>query len=467
MIELFFNLKLKGDDLLLGRKHIRVRSDAEDNTHMKSKIAYDLLNKWNIPSIQETYCELYINEEYFGLYFLLDTIKSNWIIKTYNLPTDEEVETLFYCKNTHTRFINGDECYNDNDKTANYTKPFENFIEKIKASESIDDIKKFMNIDLLMKNLAIEFLFGSHDHFILTGHNFYMYQRKDGIWDMILVDFDSDLGSSLYAYFLYALKINIDEYGYRLKLEDMLRSENRLIDIVYTKDKTAFKKALREIMITGFNPDALFKRIEELKEFIAPYVKKTTTPRPDGRLPGVINFKGSNNHHTYEDFEAVSRLENTSPVVPSLKSWIKNRFEFACEEYGLDKEEILREAAKFRGEILDEPENEKEDLFQNNEVEIDNESRISVSIEEITETENDDLENEYLDDKEMEVTGEIDDLENEYLDDKEMEVTGEIENAEDLDDEEYDDLENTEEDEEVEIEINEEIEDAEDSADEE
>lgn len=341
---------------MLGHKQLRLRADGSDYTHIRSKIAYDLLNVLGFISIQENYCELYINDEYFGLYMLKDTIKTNWIKKVYDLPEDEEVDTLYYCK-SNVKFNKGEMCDNENDKFANYTQPFDELVEKIQLSESIDDLNKFMNVELLMRNIAIEFLYGSHDHFVISGHNFYLYQKKDGIWDMILVDFDSEFGSGYHTYFKYVLHQDYEDYGYRLSLEQMKNLKNKqhkILDIVYTKDNTYFKKVLREIMVTGFNPDVLFKRIDEIKEFIAPYVKKATTPRADGRLPGVISFDGTDTTHTYADFEAVSNIENTSPSVPSLKSWIQNRFDFACEEYGFDKDEILKEAAIFRGEYENE-----------------------------------------------------------------------------------------------------------------
>jgi len=345
-----FNLKLKGDDLLLDRKQIRLRADATDTTHVRSKLAYDLLNNWGLPSIQESYCEFYLNGEYFGLYYLQDALKGNWIRKTYGLPADEEVETLFNCRKDGVNLVKGDVCLNTNENTANYTEPFEQLLDNIENATSIEDLEKFMNVDLLMKNLAIEFLFGSFDHYIIQGHNFFMYQRNDGIWDMILVDFDSEFGSALYIYTTFVLQYNTPELGYRLKFEDMPKPGKKLLDIVYFKDNSLFKKAIRELMVTGFNPDNTFKRIDELKEFIDPYVKKSLTPRADGRLPGVINFKGQDNTHTYEDFNSHFSIEPENPMVPSLKGWIKNRFEFACEEYGFDPEDILREAAAYRGE---------------------------------------------------------------------------------------------------------------------
>jgi len=345
-----FNLKLKGNDLLLDRKQLRLRPDAGDPTHMKSKIAYDLLNNWGIPSVQESYCEFYLNGEYFGLYFLQDALKTRWIKKTYHLPEDEEVETLYYCKKDGVNLVKGDVCFNQNDKTGNYTEPFEELLDKIEASTSVQDLEKFMNVDLLMKNLAFEFLLGSFDHFVIQGHNFYMYQRKDGIWDMILVDFDAEFGSSFYIYLKFVLNYDIENYGYQLRFDDMPKPGKKILDAAYFNDKTYFKKALHELMVTGFNPDALFKRIDELKEFIAPYVEKTVTLREDGRLPGTINFKGTPSTHTFQDFQAGTELEPTNPFSPPLKGWIQNRFEFACQEYGFDPEEIRKEAAEYRGE---------------------------------------------------------------------------------------------------------------------
>jgi len=346
-----YNLKLNGNDLFLNRKQIRLRPDANDSSYMRSKVAYDLLNNWGIPSIQESYCEFYLNGEYFGLYFLQDSLKPSWIKKTYGISEDKEVETLYYCRTDGVNLVKGDNCYNENENAANYTQPFEEFLDKIEKAKTIEDLEKFMNVDLLMKNLAIEFLFGSFDHFLIQGHNFYVYQREDGIWDMILVDFDAEFGSFLYGFSTLILqRPNVPQYGYRYKFEDMPKPGKILLDAAYFNDNSLFIKALRELMVTGFNPDNLFDRIDELEKFIIPYVKKTVTPREDGRLPGVINFKGSDYTRTYEDFIFdVESFEPNNPMTPTFRSWIINRFVFACEEYGFDKEEILKEAAEFRG----------------------------------------------------------------------------------------------------------------------
>jgi len=444
-----FNLKLKGDDLLLDRKQLRLRPDASDTTHMKSKIAIDLINNWGLPSVQASYVELYLNDEYFGLYYLQDTIKGNWIRKIYGLPDDEEVETLFNCRKDGVNLAIGDVCENTNDNAGNYTEPFEQLLEQIDGAKTVEDLEKFMNVDLLMKDLAIEFLYGSFDHYIIQGHNFYLYQKSDGIWDMILVDFDSDFGSALYPFLKFVLQYDIEEYGYTLKFEDMPKPGKKLLESAYFNDNTRFKEALRELMVTGFNPDALFKRIEELKEFIAPYVKKATTLRPDGRLPGTVNLKGTDNTHSYDDFLAVSNIENTNPMVPSLKSWIKNRFEFACKEYGFDPEEILKEAAEFRGEEYVPGDDAETDAIETEAVETDVEGVENDAETEAVETEAVENDVEDAEDAEdVEKSAEEDDVDGNIDDEEdsadEVEVSANAEDEEDSADDDDADAEEVE-----------------------
>ncbi len=42
------------------------------------------------------------------------------------------------------------------------------------------------------------------------------------------------------------------------------------------------------------NPATLFPHIDELKQFIRPYIEIEKTPDANGRLPGKLNKKGLN-----------------------------------------------------------------------------------------------------------------------------------------------------------------------------
>ncbi|KAG4103472.1 hypothetical protein H8356DRAFT_1072964 [Neocallimastix lanati (nom. inval.)] len=51
-----------------------------------------------------------------------------------------------------------------------------------------------------------------------------------------------------------------------------------------------------------------FKRIDEIKEFISPYVKEDRTPDENGKLPGRINEASLNYDYSYEHFEGVTEF---------------------------------------------------------------------------------------------------------------------------------------------------------------
>ncbi|KAG4088829.1 hypothetical protein H8356DRAFT_957743 [Neocallimastix lanati (nom. inval.)] len=342
-----FNLKLNKNDRLFNTKNIKLRPDTTDFTSMRTKIAMELLYKWNLPSPHSTYIELYINDKYFGLYYLEDGVKPNWIKNMYELPKDEEITTLFNCKKDGAlmNLETANHCFNSNDDYANYTQPIDEAFGAIEKATSIEDLKKVINIDQFIKNIAIEFLFGSYDHFIVHAHNYLLYKKADGIWDMILVDFDNELGNGLLSSWSFVLNRTADDIT-KIKLEEMPKEESNIFNVAILKDQTLFKKALHELLVTGFNPDFIFPRIEEIKKLITPYVEKSITPNEDGSYPGVINLIGSPSVHTLKDFEDSFTSEDQMKI--GLKTWIQKRFEFACETYGFDKDEILKEAAEYR-----------------------------------------------------------------------------------------------------------------------
>ncbi|OUM64688.1 hypothetical protein PIROE2DRAFT_69196, partial [Piromyces sp. E2] len=110
-----FNIKF--DKKFLGRKSFKLRPDSGDASKIRSKLCCDIVNRLGLPSIQGGYARLYMNGEFWGLYVLMDSIKTSWIKNTFN-PSEKEVTTLFQCKsggfNFKTSSVNN--CINANDE---------------------------------------------------------------------------------------------------------------------------------------------------------------------------------------------------------------------------------------------------------------------------------------------------------------------------------------------------------------
>jgi len=359
-----FNIKL--DKKFLGRKNIRLRPDDSDKSHLHSKISCDIANRMGVPSIQASFARLYMNGEYWGLYTLLDAIKPSWIKNTFN-PSEKEITTLFQCKDRGMNFKVGssNKCYNAND---DYPKMdvLEEFIKEANKCKTATELEEIMDVEVFLKYMAFEWLIGSSDQFLVNGHNFYLYKREtDGKWLIIEHDYDNTFGTGANASLWMGKGSNQDGssnksnnnnrggMGMNGMIGGSFARTNEpiqysfadwemnipIVNILVHQNKEQFKNIVHEILVSAFNPVLLNEHIDELKEFLIPYVEEDSTPGKDGRLPGRINKKGSKHNTT------VSVFKNN--IESSLKKWIETKFEVACSNYGFDQEEILTEATKY------------------------------------------------------------------------------------------------------------------------
>jgi len=336
-----FNLKF--DKKFLGRKNFKLRPDSGDSSKMRSKLCCDVANRLGLPSIQGSYARLYMNGEFWGLYVFMDSVKTSWIKNTFN-PSAKEVTSLYQCKNGGFNFKNTYSCKNANDDYPDMSL-FKTFVSQVNNARTISDLEKIMDVDVFLKYLAFEWLIGSFDHFLYYGHNFDWYKREgDGKWVVIYYDYDNTFGHGVSAGLWANKGLNQDGTGANRGNQPVYYTfadwENNIpiIKILVHQNKNRFKKVVREVLVQAFNPNVLNSRISEIKEFLIPYVKEDFT-KVNGKYPGRINNSGSKTSTSFSSFE--NNIEN------NLKSWIKTKFEVACDNYGFNKNEILSESSSF------------------------------------------------------------------------------------------------------------------------
>jgi len=339
-----FNLKF--DKKFLNRKNFKLRPDPGDSSRLRSKICCDILNRLGVPSVQGTYARLYMNNQYWGLYTLMDSIKTSWIKQTFN-PSEKEVTTLIQCKSGgfHLKPNSSYACINANDDYPDMSK-FSTFISNVNNAKTVSDIEKYMDVDIFLKHIAFEWLIGSFDHFMIYGHNFNWYRREsDGKWIIIYYDFDNTFGNGISSSLWSSKTSNQDGTAFNrnksyvdFTLADWEKNIPILKKLIFN-NKTKFKQIVRDVLVQAFNPDILNPHIDEIKTFLNQYVKEDCTKGSDGKYPGRINKKGTQKTPSFSSFE--NNIEN------SLKTWIKNKFNVAISNYSLNKSDILAESAKF------------------------------------------------------------------------------------------------------------------------
>lgn len=344
-----FNINLNEE--YNNRKSFRLRADVNDKSYLRQKILTDIANRVGLPSIQSTYVRLTINGNLYGLYKLMDTFKPVNIINLYNIDTDKKELELYQCKNDGFTFTSetASLCTNDSNDDETQMEVFNQFIAQVEEAKTIEDLDQIMNVDIFLKYLALDWLVGSFDHFMVLGHNFYFYKNEiNGKWDIMYYDYDNTFGQGLGAWAWYNGK-NEGVTDFTKLSFKQFSNDQRVLDVLVNNDDTRFKKNLKEVLTYGFNPVLLEAHIDDLKALISPYVKEDFTPI-DGELPGRVNKKGFPMDSSYELYEKNSEFESTVYVeidpelTPGLKAWIEDSFNNACELYKFDKEQILKDA---------------------------------------------------------------------------------------------------------------------------
>lgn len=336
-----FNFKLSKK--FLGRKNLRLRPEVFDPAHVRSKIACDIFNRAGLPSVQSTFAEFYVNDKYFGLYTLMDSIKPKWIEYVYGI---DHTKNLYQCKNNgeHLMIGDGQKCENEDDNLANNTEPLEDLIVKINSATTIEEVEKYLDVDNFLTGIALEWLIGSFDHFLILGHNFYLYQREsDGKFEIIHYDFDTTfgIGAGTFWWDMHGIHYeNLEVYDMTIKQYDI---GIPILTTLIHNDDTRFKAIVRKILVNAFNPVLLEQHFNDIQGYLYNYVVKDYTPNEEGKYPGRINEIGQKTIPYIEWFKENLFYTKENDVI-GLLDWITKRFNSACEIYGFDKDEINAEA---------------------------------------------------------------------------------------------------------------------------
>jgi len=315
-----FNLKIRGGKDLYGRKQFKLRSDINEPTFLRTKLISDMHNRMNLPSISANYAELYINDEYMGLFVVNDAFKESWIEYVYS---EKNTSTLYKCELIRELTVeNSEGCVNENKDIIDNSE-WISFLSAIENAKTPSDLEDIFEIDHFLKEMALDYLLGSWDH-ITNRHNYYMYKQPNGKWIYLSQDFDHDFGQPIKP-----VGIPFTEY-----YEETLH----IIDILILDEPQRFEKALIEVVKDTFNPSILFPHIDELKKFIRPYVEKDKTPGSNGKYPGRLNQLTVVEEYSIEQWDAYSEFTTgmADSVVFGLKYWILMKYRSVCSIYNME-----------------------------------------------------------------------------------------------------------------------------------
>jgi spore coat protein CotH len=185
----------------LGLKSIALDNMAQDASMMKERLSMELFAKMNLPAPREVNARLYVNDEYAGLYTVIESTDKDFLKRTFG-ENDGYLYEYINAANYHFEYLGSDPSLysprffepKTHEKDPN-PSPIEAMVRTINTASDADfptAIASYFDLQLFMKHLAVEDFLAETDG-ILTGmNNFYLYRFENKNLSQFIVH-DKDL----------------------------------------------------------------------------------------------------------------------------------------------------------------------------------------------------------------------------------------------------------------------------------
>jgi len=272
-----FNLSLDAfikDQELNGYETLNLNNCFMDPTFMRERIAYRIFRRY-MPACQTGYVELYLNEEYWGLYVIVEQINKDFISQWF----DEDEGNLYKGDPRGTLQWYGE---NPDQYTRNYEKKtneeindWSDLIELIDtlnhSQNLINSFPALMNYDRTLWYLALCNILVNLDSYINSGHNYYLYHNpQTDRFSIIPWDLNEIFGCFPPQGFSETQFENYSPYTFTDQLPLL---KNLLTHDFFRNIYTAhYKSILQDV----FHPDTVWAWIEDYKNLIYTSVENDT-----------------------------------------------------------------------------------------------------------------------------------------------------------------------------------------------
>ncbi|ORX85862.1 hypothetical protein BCR32DRAFT_325255 [Anaeromyces robustus] len=329
---------IKFDEKFKGRKSLKARALANDPTLLRERLATDLYTAVGVPVQVGTYARLFINNDVWGLYYLVDTLSKKWLTNYIHNGDKTKIGTNYKLASNHptgpyadlkylgedvqqyidTHAYEIDESDADDKEALEYgehgfyrliefTKLFDDWVKKYKddnSDESVKALEKFFDLETTLRMMVVEALSLARDNFWLVISNVALYYNREKENYLFLpFDFDESMRGTQGEY----LK---DDY-----LQDCITWADNVpnFDHYFTKSLfqnekivSRYKVILAKTIRDSFNLDTVTPYLNSLVELIKDDVQWNFNATETLSTA----YEGTLNHYTFQNFE--ENLESTA-----------------------------------------------------------------------------------------------------------------------------------------------------------
>ncbi len=263
-----FNTFEKGRDLE-GIEKLNLNGEHNDPTISRSKICWDIFNSLGVTSSRSNHVELYINDQYFGLYINVEHVDEEFIDSRFK----NEDGNLFKCLYPADLKYKGDGADNykfesggrrayeltTNEDLDDYSglAHFIKVLNQTSNAEFETEINKVFDVTSYLKALAVEVLVAHWDNYGINQNNFYLYENPDdGKFYYIPFDLDNTLGVDWF---------NVDWADWNIYewYNDNRPLTKRIMEVDVFRAQ--FSQIIYRLLNNEFSPETLLPKVDELK----------------------------------------------------------------------------------------------------------------------------------------------------------------------------------------------------------
>jgi len=185
-----------------GLEEINLNGEHNDVSIMRAFLAQHLMRSAGLPSSRTSYVELYVNNEYKGLYLNSEHLDDEFLDLRFPGQGNGNLWKCAYGADLTwwgANPSNYEQVYElkTNKDSADYTAllNFINVLNNLPASYFPCAIQEVFDVDLFLRNIALEILMGQWDGYAYNKNNYYLYQREgDGKFVYLSYDLDNTFG---------------------------------------------------------------------------------------------------------------------------------------------------------------------------------------------------------------------------------------------------------------------------------
>jgi spore coat protein CotH len=242
----------------------------KDPSFLREKLMLDFLNAHGISAPRCAYARLYVNDQYRGLYTLIEDIGKTFVKdrfgnKNGNLFKGDPKGSMVW-KGWDQNMYTPDYELKTNETANDWSDliRFLNALNNTPNAQMADSLSKYLNVDAWLDYWAAHNLFVNLDSYVGSGHNYYLYHNTDtDRFEWITWDVNEAFGNFQMGLSLSALK--------NLPLGHIPMPANARPMMTRLWNIPAYRQALAEhacVLLEDFSNEKMDARIDSLADLI-------------------------------------------------------------------------------------------------------------------------------------------------------------------------------------------------------